>query len=617
MRRTSSSPEELTARRYFAISSTANAFGQETTEITELLEEGRASDATAKAVGETADVLRRAVQPSAVITPADDAEIGEILKTRIFESVDAQAAISAGNAYRALYEQLGRSEQLAGGPERPTTYGERVAATYPFHPELIRVLDQRLGAIPEFQRARGALKLLAEVVAGIYGSGDDTAIINVGDLDFSLAPVLNHLTVGLGRSEYKQVARSDFAGVLATHASALDADLFPGKPPYTRRVARTIFAHSLDLISTAGAGRNDWIIGTVRPGEDVAIYDKALGEAERTFWYLSFDGARWRFTAAPNVNAIIETEKKNVAQSATTAQVDELITKAFQNDGGAAVILFPAGPVDVPDSSDKLRVVVMDYKQLTVKQKTAGTAPSRLGEILNAAGATGSPRTFRNSLVFVVADDDHVETMRDRTRAMIAATSLAGDHARLAQFDPEIRSKIEMRRDKARMEARIAVNRCYRHVYYPSNERSNSYLTHRELPAQDIGQTKNVTSLVWTLLEDNDKVRTVPMSANYLKTKTWPDAKASTTKAILETFWRDHSLPIIRDAGLIREALDCIHVHARGNDVRRGAPARRTRSKGYVGGSACGYRYDSHDRRGAPFGPRGRYRGRANERRRP
>jgi predicted AAA+ superfamily ATPase len=41
------------------------------------------------------------------------------------------------------------------------TYGEAVAAAYPFHPELIRVLDKRIGSIALFQRARGALKLLA------------------------------------------------------------------------------------------------------------------------------------------------------------------------------------------------------------------------------------------------------------------------------------------------------------------------------------------------------------------------------------------------------------------------------------------------------------------------
>ena len=240
------------------LAATTNAFGAETTEISELTGDEKemadtANAASVKAAEETGDVLIRAVQPSAVIKPADDNEIGEILKKRLFASVDGDAAKAAGEAYRNLYEALGRTEQLAGGAEHPATYSELVAKTYPFHPELVRVLDKRLGNITQFQRARGALKLLAEVVANIYNTGDDAAIINVGDIDYSNEAVLNHLTDGLGRAEYASVARGDFAGP-KSHAAAVDADVFPGKPVYATRVARTVFTHSLEMVATAGAG---------------------------------------------------------------------------------------------------------------------------------------------------------------------------------------------------------------------------------------------------------------------------------------------------------------------------------------------------------------------------
>ncbi|NKZ72024.1 DUF499 domain-containing protein [Rhodococcus hoagii] len=102
------------------------------------------SSAASDAVAETADVLTAQFQPAAVIKPAADNEIGEILKTRLFQSVDQSAARAAGDAYRDFYEVLGKTETLAGGPEQPVTYGDQVANTYPFHPELVRVLDKRL-----------------------------------------------------------------------------------------------------------------------------------------------------------------------------------------------------------------------------------------------------------------------------------------------------------------------------------------------------------------------------------------------------------------------------------------------------------------------------------------
>lgn len=533
------------------LAATTNAFGAETTEITDLLDDSKS--AANDAVAETSDVLTRAVQPSAIIKPADDNEIGEILKKRIFASVDPAAARAAGDAYRQFYENLAKTEQLAGGPEHPTTYGDLIAKTYPFHPELVRVLDKRLGNITHFQRARGALKLLAEVVSHIWATNDDTAILNVGDIDYSCDPVLNHLTVGLKRGEFAGVASGDFAGP-KSHAAAVDAEIFPGKPAYATRVARTVFTHSLEMVSTAGAGRNDWIVGTLRPGEDATIFEKALTESEKVFWHLSFDGARWRFNVEPNVNAIIETEKRNIANTAVAGMVDRLITSAFANDGGATAIHFPSGPGDVPDQPN-LRVVVLDHDVLTVDQKTADPTPSLLIDILDKTGAVGTPRKYRNSLAFAVADSTHVDTLKDRARAQIAADNLAADTARLAQFSEEVRKKVDTFQKQAGLEARIAVTRCYKHIYFPYNDKSNGYLRHRELPAQSQGDPKNATTTVMTLLADEGKIRADSFSASWLRSKTWANKPAESTASIADYFWTDHAIQIVRNPSLIREAI--------------------------------------------------------------
>ncbi|MFF1554730.1 ATP-binding protein [Rhodococcus erythropolis] len=533
------------------LAASTNAFGKETTEMTDLLDD--AASAASGAVAETADVLARAVQPSAVIKPADDTEIGEILKTRLFKSVDQKAARAAGDAYREFYEVLGKTETLAGGPEQPATYGDQVTKSYPFHPELVRVLDQRLGDIPQFQRARGALKLLAEVVAGIYRDGDDTAIINVGDIDYSDAPVLNHLTDGLGRGEFSSVATGDFAG-RSSHAVSVDADIFPGKPRYATRVARTVFTHSLEMKSNAGAGRNDWLVGTLRPGEDATIFEKALTESEKVFWHLAYDGARWRFNVEPNVNAIIEAEKRNVANTRVAAIVDDLIHRAFSNDGGVNPIHFPAGAVDILDHAS-LRVAVLDYRVLTVNVKDSDAAPSLLVEMLDKTGTVGSPRKYRNSVVFAVPAEAQIDVLKDRARALIAADILAADTTRLSQFSAEVRKKIEAYQKQASLEARIAVNRCYKHIYFPTSDKPNGHLRHRELPPQVQGDTKNATSAVIALLEDEGKIRRDSFTASFLRSKTWPKVESVTTAAIVDYFWMDHASPIVRNPVLLREAI--------------------------------------------------------------
>jgi len=535
------------------LAATSNAYGRETDEISELMDE--AAEAASGALAEAADVLARSVQPSAVIQPADDAEIGEILKRRLFQEIDATAAKEAADAYKTLYEGLlAQNEPLAGGPEHPVTYANLVEKYYPFHPELVRVLDKRLGDIPQFQRARGALKLLGEVVHHVYTDADATPVINVADLDYRDAPVINHLTVGIGRPEFESVAKADVAGP-ASHAAAVDNDVFHGTEPYATRVACTVFTHSLEMKVNAGASRNDWILGTLRPGEAPAIIEKALQESEKRFWHLSFDGARWRFNVEPNVNAIIETEKRNIQNTRVAAEVDLMVKSAYANDGGATTIMFPASPADIPDTTG-LRVVVIDHNVLTVTPPNADNPPTMLAEMRDNAGAAGAPRKYRNAVVFAVADSTLVDAMKDRVRSVIAADVLAADQTRLTQFGDEIRKKIDLFQKNARLEARVAVSRCFKHVYYPVKDQEHNHLRHRELPTQEQGGAKTATSAALSLLRDEGKIRTEAFSASFLKSRTWPDSEPSkTTQDIADWFWVDHASPIVQDVSLIRAAI--------------------------------------------------------------
>lgn len=535
------------------LASTLNAFGAETNEVNALLDE--ATEATQRTAKEAAEALTRMVQPSAIIKPADDSEIGEILKRRLFETIDPKAAAAAAKEYQALYEELvADGESLSGGAERPATYAKTIERYYPFHPELVRVLDKRLGAIRSFQRARGALKLLAEVVHALYRDGDTNAVINVADLDFDDEPVRNHLTRGLERPEFATVAEVDIAGP-TSHAAAVDSKVFPGKPPYASRVGRTVFVHSLELSTSAGAGRAEWLLGTLQPGDPVALLEKALIDSERVCWHLSSDGARWRFHIEPNVNAILEEEKANIANTMVAQVLDDRIRKAFSNDGGATTIIYPTGPAAIPDAPE-LRIAVIDPNQRTVTGRAADTPDSLLVEMLDTVGQAGTPRKYRNSVVFVVADTDQMDNLKDRIRGLIAADAIAEDATRMAQFGDEVRKKIEAYRQQAALEARIAITRAFRHVYFPVQDKAHSHLRHRELPAQQQGDTKSATSVVIALLTDEAKIKSDKPSFDWLKSKAWPASQpALSTEDLANWFWVDHGSPMVRNIALIREAI--------------------------------------------------------------
>lgn len=532
-----------------------DAFGKETDELTEAIVAAEAD--ARKTLEETGSVVARFTQGGSIVKPAEDNEIAEILKRRLFAQIDPAAATAAATAYRGFYEELvSRGEQLTGGADQASSYAKQIEDSYPFHPELIRVLDKRLGAIPNFQRARGALKLLAEVVAGIWDSGTVTEIINVADLDFDRPEVLRHLTIALGRGEFENVAKADFVGP-ASHAREVDVSRFAGRSPYTTRACRTVFTHSLEMVSSAGAGRPEVVLGTLAVGDNPDLVSEALGALDQSAWFLDYNGMRWRFSTEPNANNIISESAQNVPNSKVNDELRARIVEAFPSDGPVQAVHFPSGAGSVPDNPPKLRLVVIHHDDLTVRSNAATKAPSKVIDIYDQAGSKEGRRKNRNAVVFLVADEDAVETMREKVRFDLAAQTVSNDSERMRDFAPEVQKKVKAIADAAKLTARVALTRCYRHLYTPAADKSNDYLRHEELTPQAQGDVdKAQTKVLVEQLKDIGKVRTQAMSTDYLKSKAWPkDAVEVTTEAVADVFWEDHGAQIMLDVTMLRDTI--------------------------------------------------------------
>jgi hypothetical protein len=533
-----------------------DAYGDETEELTAALAAAEADAEAAEAAGEAGSVVARFTQGGSIIKPAEDTEIAEILKRRLFASIDPAAATAAADAYRAFYDQLiANGEQLTGGAEQTGTYAAAIEASYPFHPELVRVLDQRLGTIPNFQRARGALKLLAEVVAGIWTSGTSTEIINVADIDYDRPEVLHHLTIGLGRAEFDNVAKADFVGP-SSHAAEVDDTRFDGRSPITKRACRTVFTHSLEMVNAAGAGRPEVMLGTLAVGDSPDLVSEALGALDQSAWFLEYNSLRWRFSTEPNANNIIFEATRNIANTAVNQELRTRITEAFPSDGSVTAIHFPSGPASVPDAA-KLRLVVLHHDDLAVRTNTAQPAPSAVVELLDKAGAAEGHRRYRNAVAFLVADADAIAALADKVRFELAATAVAKDTTRMSEFTPEVRTKVTAIADSAKLNARVALTRCYRHLYLPWTDKSNDYLRHEELPTSEQGKVAQAqTKVIVEQLTEIGKVRTTAMSTDYLRSRAWPPASDEvTTASLAEAFWEDHGASIILDVTILRDAI--------------------------------------------------------------
>ena len=530
------------------------AFGQETANIQETFDDIESE----RLVAEAADVMER--PKGAVGRPAEDHEIGFILRRRLFEKVDEAAAERAAAAYQQLYATLARRDVKVGAATAdPAAYAERLRSAYPFHPALIDCLDKRIGPLPGFQRARGALKMLAEATAKLWaGAGPrDLAIVNLGDLPLEATAVRACITSSIGREQLDGPAVADFAHSRNSHAAGVDRERWPDKR-LAMRSCRTVFCHSVAGEPFPGAGPPDIYAGTLRPGDDEDLIDEALIATSQVAWHLVSDGVTWRFQTAPNANRIIATEMANVLNADVTEELDLRIRNIFPSEGPVKAVHGPYGPADVLDTPS-LRLAVFNHVDVAVKARDASSPPGAVVRMASRANVSETSRTFRNAVVSLVADSDAIEVIRERVRFELAAQRIAGDPQRLKQFDKEVADSLKKLADKAQLEARVAICNAYRHLYWPAKDPHNHNLKHQELHHRESASVRGPqTSVIVDALKTNGKVRDAAPPTNRLAAATGfgrPNIQEITTKDIFEAPWRDHGQPILLNPTLVSDAI--------------------------------------------------------------
>ncbi|MBM4430799.1 MAG: ATP-binding protein, partial [Chloroflexi bacterium] len=114
------------------------------------------------------EALRLSARQERVIRPTEETDIAAIVTHRLFAAVDSEAARQTATAYANGYRRM--ANQGANLPQRAirAEYSAEIVAHYPFHPELLNTLQRKTSTIPSFQKTRGALRLLARVVRGLW-----------------------------------------------------------------------------------------------------------------------------------------------------------------------------------------------------------------------------------------------------------------------------------------------------------------------------------------------------------------------------------------------------------------------------------------------------------------
>ena len=528
------------------------------------------ADAFSKETADLREALRISARQERVLTPTGENEISAIVVHRLFQQVNREGAKPVISRYGDYYQEM--EEQGAHIHDRAlrADYLNEFAASYPFHPELIRTLNLKVATIPNFQRTRGALRLLAAVVRQLWQMQPaDTWLIHPHHIDLSYQPIIEDLTSRLDRPKFKQVCEADVVSPqlgIPAHAAEADAPLVAsGKPPYARRLGTAIFLHSLTQGIASGVELPELLLAMLTPaasgGDDSAVVQRALERLYARAWFLEYDGYKYRFKTEPSLNKIIDDEVGSVNTTRAKQEIDARV-RAIWRTGYLKPVYAPATPADVDDDAGKPKLAIIHYDALKI-DAAATEPPDMVRKIAEYAGVTESFRNYQNNVLFLVADSDQVDQMVAETRRYLAIERITGSSERMREFNDDHQKKLREMKQTAELNVRIAITKAYRYLFYPTNDalKSHAFLRRETVPPQGQGDTNiDQTNVVVRVLHSLQKIRASdddPLSGAYVKAKAWDKNQVEmSSEELRRAFARKVGLPILLDVNQLQRSIE-------------------------------------------------------------
>lgn len=327
-------------------------------------------------------------------------------------------------------------------------YEKRLVSCYPIHPEIFDRLYEDWGALPDFQRTRGVLRLMAAVIHKLWMDGDANPMIMPGSLPLYAAGVRDELTRYLG-ANWNAIIDSEVDGPNSVPFKTDQATQSYGQQAASRKLARAIM-----LGSAPSQGQNvrgieiaHVRLGVAQPGDKIFVFNDALATLQDSLTFLYANGGQDRFwydTSASLRKTVADRERQR-SEADAAEEIEKRLGALRRGPGGllAAIHTCPASPADVPDEQSA-RLVVLGPSQPYSAMEPECEAVAAARAILDKKGA--GRRAWRNTLVFLAPRKTRLEGLYRAAKRYLAWKSIEGDIADLnltAQQVTEARKGLE------------------------------------------------------------------------------------------------------------------------------------------------------------------------------
>ena len=475
-----------------------------------------------------------------IYTPVEGEEVYEIIRKRLFEDLgDPEEHRKVVEEYFSLYQKLGEdipSECKDAG------YKEKMLKAYPFHPEIIDVLYERWATIPTFQRTRGVLRLLAEVVADMFRRGYLAPLIQPAHINLANQAIRREFIKHIG-NEYEGVIASDISGPNAK-AAKIDSEI--GKEYAGFNVATGI-STSIFFYSFSGGERKGVTAQRLRlaflwNGIPPTIVDEVLKKLEDELWFLHFEKNFYYFSNIVGLNRVIidkeEVIRDEDIQDEARSRIEKLAGRDFE------VFIWPKTDSDVPDNK-RLKLIILPYTLMADDPNTIEFMRNMLNKY-----STGY-RTYKNTLIFLIADPNEFEGFKRKIRCFLALDAIKREKDIIARLSEDDRERVGKKLDEADSMVSRTVLSIYRHIGKASREDVKMF----DLGIPTIEKGLTMSKRVRDYLRDQDiLLDRISPKAVFEKTFSKEDER-KTVDEVWEAFLKFSELPMLEGEHVLINAI--------------------------------------------------------------
>lgn len=475
-----------------------------------------------------------------VYTPVEGVELYEVIRKRLFEDFgDEKTRKQCAESYFKLYQSLSTD---VPSEVKEIEYRDRIERAYPFHPELIDVLYERWSSYPTFQRTRGVLRLIAEVVADLYKHRVVSPLIQSSLVNLANQTIRREFIKHIG-NEFEAVVASDIAGQNAK-AAKIDKEMESEYEKYgiAKGIATSVFLYSF----SAGASKETTLprirVALLREGIPATIVGDAVAKLEEELWYFHSERKQYAFRNQPNLNRVIVDREETISDERIRGELENLIEK---NAGRALeVYLWPENTSDIPDNKNlKLAILSPSFAHDSEKGKRLAA------ELFEKAGA--GFRVYKNTLFVLLIDNNQYVSLSKTLRRLLALTEIQNDKSLLETLTKQSQEELKKKLKDTEKEIPFKILSAYRFLAMIAE----SGLSMPDMSLPTIGADQTISERVKQYLKDQEKLLS-RVSPKYLLDKAFgKDENEKSIKDIYELHLKTPGMPLLESENVLLDAV--------------------------------------------------------------